>query len=68
MSYDNTICPCGGKKPLETMLCDECNAAFKDHPSMKAFMDDQASLPYRRQAAIVLVSLARKRKRCDAVA
>jgi len=62
MSYENTSCPCGGKKPTDTMLCDECNEAFKDRPEMR-YLDPQWSTESRRHDAIILVSLARKRKR-----
>jgi hypothetical protein len=63
VSYENTKCPCGGEKPCDTMLCDECLKAFADHPSMKAFDDPQGNLTYRKQAAIILCSLAHSRKR-----
>jgi len=26
MSYENTSCPCGGRKERETMICDACKA------------------------------------------
>ena len=61
MSYENTACPCGGKKPTDTMLCADCEAALASHPSMRWFKDTQQSPFCRRQAAIVLVTAARKR-------
>lgn len=39
MSYENTQCPCGGKKLIDTMLCSECEAFLADHPSMKVRLD-----------------------------
>lgn len=64
MSYEDTRCPCGGKKPTDTMLCDECNTALKDHPSMKVFRDAaKYSVDSRRHAALVLITLSRARKR-----
>lgn len=45
------------------MLCDECNAAFAEHPAMMVFLDMQDHAYRRRHAATVLVSLSRKRKR-----
>lgn len=63
MSYENTSCPCGWKKPTNTMLCDECVEAFKDRPELKAYQDHTADTGYRRHCAIILVSNARKRRR-----
>lgn len=48
---------------MQTMLCDDCNADYSDHPSMLVFRDISNSLEARRHAAIVLLSLSRKRKR-----
>ena len=62
MSYSDTNCPCGGKKPTDTMLCDDCNTAYAEHPSMRVFRDKTNSTDSRRHAAIVLLSLSRKRK------
>lgn len=64
MSYENTACPCGDKKPSDTMLCDECYKAFRDRREMSDYQDPTAPVEYRRHAAVVLVSLARERKRC----
>jgi hypothetical protein len=63
MSYEDTNCPCGHRKERDTMLCADCMTAFKDHPSMKGFLnaDGTWSIPARRQSAIILVTLARKR-------
>jgi hypothetical protein len=63
MSYENTQCPCGGKKPTDTMLCDDCEIALDKHPSMKWFRDGSQPVEARRHAAIILVSAARSRGR-----
>lgn len=63
MSYEGTVCPCGGKKQPNTMLCVGCETAFADHPSMAAFKDERRDLETRRHAAMTLLSLARGRKR-----
>lgn len=65
MSYEDTNCPCGGKKPTDTMLCDECLAAFADRPEMGIFKDGSQNVASRRHAAIILVTLARGRKRAE---
>lgn len=67
MIYENTQCPCGGTKPAETMLCDECVALFQSRPEWREFQDPTLPLEYRRHAAIVLLSLAGDRKRMAAV-
>lgn len=61
MSYENTACPCGGQKEPGTMLCQACVEEFKHHPSMEAFNDLGAGPEYRRQAALILISLSRRR-------
>ncbi len=63
MSYENTHCPCGGKKVTDTMLCNECETEFSEHVSMKTFRDESARVESRRHAAIILLSLARRRKK-----
>lgn len=67
MSYEDTKCPCGDKKPTDTMLCDACVEYMKDHPSMVTFRSD-AEIHDRRHAALVLLTLARGRKRRQGVA
>jgi hypothetical protein len=63
MSYENTSCPCGDKKPTDTMLCDGCETTFADRYETKAMRDTTLPVESRRHAAIVLVTLARSRKR-----
>lgn len=63
MSYENTECPCGGKKPMSTMLCDDCLAEFHDRPELKNMNDETAPTESRRHSATILLALARGRKR-----
>lgn len=63
MAYEDTKCPCGDKKPTDTMLCDTCVDYFKDRREMAEYQDGKLSLEYRRNAAVILVTLARGRKR-----
>lgn len=60
--YEDAKCPCGGKKPCMTLLCDECLAAMKNHPSMAVFKDMQQPTLLRHHAAMVLVTLSKNRK------
>lgn len=62
MSYEGTTCPCGDKKAPGTMLCDGCMTEFADHSAMATFQDTTLCHESRRQAAIILVTLARKRR------
>lgn len=62
MSYEGTVCPCGGKKLGNTMLCDGCVSEFGQHPSMADFRDGKLSTDTRRHAAVTLLALARGRK------
>lgn len=63
MAYEDTKCPCGDKKPTDTMLCDACNAHFAARREMAEYQNPALRGDYRRNAAIILVSLARCRKR-----
>ena len=63
MSYEDQVCPCGGRKEINTMLCEGCEQTFADHPSMSAFKDKGAEVETRRHAAQTLLTLARNRKR-----
>jgi hypothetical protein len=62
MSYENTICPCGGKKKPDTMLCPECLAFFKRRDELRVYTDPREPRHYRAQAARILCALAKKRK------
>lgn len=63
MGYDDSHCPCGGRKEPGTMLCADCVAAFKDRKELSDYQDGKLSLEYRRHAAIILLALARGRLR-----
>ncbi len=62
MSYENETCPCGWKKQSETMLCPLCAESLKDDANMQVFNDPAYSVEHRRQAAIALITLARRLK------
>lgn len=66
MSYDDTHCPCGDKKLPDTMLCDACVTFLKDRREMTT-LNSAEPVEYRRQAAIILLSLARGRKRAQSM-
>jgi hypothetical protein len=63
MSFENTQCVCGGNKERETLICREC----KDHvaSTIEAASLDDPRLPWqsRRNAAIRVLSYARKRNK-----
>lgn len=62
MSYEDTNCPCGGTKDRQTMLCPACREAFNDRREMTEYTDVHLPVAFRRQAALVLVTLARGRR------
>ena len=62
MSYEDTTCPCGDKKPTDTMLCDACFAEYAHTREMTVFKSD-LPVENRRNAGIMLLALARNRKR-----
>ena len=61
MSWENTKCPCGGRKESETMLCRDCEEYLEDRPEMAIFRGD-GDPDLRRHAAITLLALARGRE------
>lgn len=61
MSYDNTHCPCGGKKMTETMLCPECEVAVAGTFDRQEMDNPHASFEKRRNAAIRVLAVARRR-------
>ena len=63
MAYDDSQCPCTGKKLPGTMLCDECVSAFADRRELRDYQNGELSMERRRHAALILLSLARGRKR-----
>lgn len=62
MSWENEVCPCGGRKARETMLCERCREALADTYEMAVFSDETADHGQRRAAAIRLLSMARRRE------
>lgn len=66
MSYENTICPCGGKKERETMICAACADYIESttaHVDLARHGDQAFSVESRRGMAIRLLTLARGRTR-----
>ena len=61
MAWDDNDCACGGYKDRETLLCKDCMEAFAGSEDLATFLDHDAGYERRRQAAIRLLSLARKR-------
>lgn len=61
MSYENNSCPCGNKKPTDTLLCDDCFSCFSGRKEMAIFAG-KAGPEIRRNAAIILLMLSRRRK------
>jgi hypothetical protein len=61
MSYENTSCPCGGRKERETMLCAPCIAATEGTIEAAVMHDTTRTWQTRRNAAIRLIAMARKR-------
>lgn len=63
MSFENTQCPCGGKKQRETMICPACKEYVA--ATIEAASLDDTRIPWqsRRNAAIRLLSLARNRNK-----
>jgi hypothetical protein len=62
MSYEDTNCPCGGKKDRETLICAECQKQFADTYEMRTFNNATEPPWSRRPAAIRLLTMARRRK------
>jgi hypothetical protein len=63
MSYENTDCPCGGRKDPGTMLCASCVEFLADDPSYRSAMDQDANVIIRRQCAIAVIARVRNRRR-----
>lgn len=61
MSYEDQHCPCGGRKERQTMLCVDCVSTFSDRAEIKDYQDRSLPLDWRRNSALILLSLARKR-------
>ena len=66
MSYENTACPCGGKKERETMICAACADYIESttaNVDLARHNDQAFSLESRRGMVIRLLTLARGRNR-----
>ena len=63
MSWEGTVCACGNHKERETLLCGDCEGAFMDTPEMRMYLHPGSRWQARRNAAIVLLALARRRPR-----
>lgn len=63
MAYEDTKCPCGDSKPTDTFLCDACVAHFVNRRELAEYQDRGLHLDFRRNAAVLLVTLSRCRKR-----
>lgn len=61
MSYENSKCPCGGRKLTDTMLCDDCEKAVAGTFDRREMDDPKAPRDVRRSAAIRLLAVARRR-------
>ena len=61
MSYENNQCPCGGRKERETMLCAPCVAATEITIESAVMHDTTRTWQARRNAAIRLIAMVRKR-------
>lgn len=63
MSYENTDCPCGGKKERETMICPACREYLAGNHDLHFMADITESVESRRRSAVTVLSLCRKRNR-----
>lgn len=66
MSYENTACPCGGKKERETMICAACADYIESttaHVDLARHNDQAFSVESRRGMAIRMLTIARGRTR-----
>lgn len=62
MSWEDTKCPCGGRKERETLLCGECETHLSGTMEMRAYKRPELGPMERRWAVIRLLSMARRRK------
>ena len=63
MSYENTSCPCGGRKERETMICDPCKAfaSITAANDLSLCEDHRIPTATRRAMAIRILAIARQR-------
>ena len=69
MSYENTSCPCGGRKERETMICDPCKQAITAaNPNDLALCEDHRNpVESRRAMAIMILAACRRRGKAKAL-
>jgi hypothetical protein len=67
MSYENTSCPCGEKKLTDTMLCAACETAVGGSYDRKAMDDHRQPFELRRQSALRVLSISRRRRTAPAL-
>lgn len=67
MSYENTACPCGEKKRTDTMLCAACETAVAGSYDRKAMDDHHNPFELRRQSAMRVLAIARRRRTASAL-
>lgn len=63
MSYANTICPCGGTKLPNTMLCDECEKHVAGSYDRIRMDDPKARYVERRLSAIRVLAVIHNRRK-----
>jgi hypothetical protein len=63
MSFENTQCPCGGKKERDTMLCAACAEYVAPTIDAASLNDHRIPWQSRRNAAIRVLKLCRDRNR-----
>jgi hypothetical protein len=61
MSYEDTSCPCGGRKERQTMICQPCRDHLAGCIELAAMDDERIPVQARRSAAIRVLKLARGR-------
>jgi hypothetical protein len=63
MAFEDTNCPCGGKKLQQTMLCEECWSYLrgKARQDVDGFENVILHINTRREHAIRLLRMARLR-------
>jgi hypothetical protein len=62
MAYEDTNCPCGGRKLTQVLLCDRCVEHVSASTDWQLFTDKSVSHGSRRAAAIRVLAVARKRR------
>jgi hypothetical protein len=61
MSYEDTNCPCGGRKERETMLCQLCEQHVAGSFDRRRMDDESSTWGQRRAAAIRVLAAVRTR-------